>query len=141
MWKEGKEEFVRLPCEMMSETPDFERDLDSLGAEAFGVGERMDLRGREWVHGREDVAGGEEGRTWSTEGDGRPGELPGEQAAAGVDGHDDGDDEEEVGAFADRHLSVDDYEDEDGMVTGPGGSNLGGGFRIESEETLLSFLT
>lgn len=70
----------------------------------------MNLRVREWVHGREDVAGGKKVKTWSPEGDGRPDELPGEQVATGVDG----DDDDGVDAFADRHMSVDEYEDGDG---------------------------
>lgn len=139
VWKEGKEEFVKLPCEMVPAAPDFARDLDALGEAYYGVGQRADLRGRMWVHGEDDVAaaagvGGERvafgeeesaaattkttawGVSRSCPGGVVEGCLGGERAAGvygGGGGYGGYNDEDEVGVFADRHMDVDEYEDED----------------------------
>lgn len=137
VWKEGKEAFVKLPCEMVPAAPDFARDLDALGAAHYGVGQRADLRGRMWVHGEDNVAAGggggrvaleEEERaavttkttSWgvrrSCPGGVLEGWLGGERAAGvygGGGGYGGYNDEEEVGVFADRHMDVDEYADED----------------------------
>lgn len=144
VWKEGKEEFVKLPCEMVPAAPDFARDLDALGEAYYGVGQRADLRGPMWVHGEDDVAaaaaggGGAGGGRVALEEEERaatttkttswgvrrscPGGVVegwlGGERAAGVYGGGGGyggynDDEDEVGVFADRHMDVDEYEDED----------------------------
>lgn len=149
--KEGKdgealEEFVELPYEIGPMEPDPVRDLDAVGEEAYGVGQRTDLVGREWVLGREDVFGREDlivmlpppagtTPTWDPTVNGQS-ELRGEQIVFGVGAGDDDDDGVDV--FADRHFDVDEYEDENG---GDGfaerhldmNESSGGGFVTETD--------
>lgn len=119
---EAVELFVDLPFKTVPMVPDFTRDLDSLGDRDYGVGERTDLVGREWVLGRENVFGegmimltppGMTTSSWSPLGNAQQ-NLGAEQGVVGGGGVGVDDSGDGADAFADRHLDLNEYEDGDG---------------------------